>query len=99
VPDPLTHVAASPAAPFQITFDGEPVAVLPGQTVAAALIAGGHPTWHETRGDGRPRGVFCGIGVCFDCLVQIDRSGPVRACLVTARPGDTVTTHRGGGHG
>ncbi|MFD2351610.1 2Fe-2S iron-sulfur cluster-binding protein [Nonomuraea ferruginea] len=41
---------------------------------------------------GRPRGLFCGIGVCFDCLISVN-GGPVeRACLAEARPGDEVTT-------
>jgi predicted molibdopterin-dependent oxidoreductase YjgC len=74
-----------------ILVDGRPVAVGPDQTVAAALLAAGIRSWRTTR-KGRPRGLFCGIGVCFDCLVTVNGRGSVRACLAPARPGDVVTT-------
>ena len=83
---------------FTITFDGDPVAVVAGQTIAAALIASGRSSWRSTRGAGEPRGLFCGIGACFDCLVTINRSRSARACLVTASPGDVVISE-GGDHG
>jgi predicted molibdopterin-dependent oxidoreductase YjgC len=79
-------------------FDGRAVGFSPGQTVAAALIASGVYSWRTTRRRGRPRGLFCGIGVCFDCLVTIDGDPNVRACLVAARPAMTVTTQDGTGH-
>ncbi|MFE6624481.1 (2Fe-2S)-binding protein [Streptomyces sp. NPDC008086] len=83
---------------FTFTFDGEPVRARSGQSVAAALIASGRRSWRHTRIEGRPRGVFCGIGVCFDCLVTVNGRPNHRACLVEARPGDTVTTQEGAGH-
>jgi hypothetical protein len=43
--------------------------------------------------------VFCGIGVCFDCLVTVNGQPSVRACLAEARPGDRVETQQGTGHG
>ncbi|WP_404816304.1 (2Fe-2S)-binding protein [Streptomyces thermolineatus] len=76
----------------EITVDGEPLPFVEGQTVAAALVAAGRVAWRTTRTGRRPRGVFCGIGVCFDCLVTIDGVGGQRACLVPSRPGTTVTT-------
>jgi hypothetical protein len=89
-----------PGAPaFEITFDGEPVTAVPGQTVAAALWAAGVRSWRTTRGAGAPRGLFCGIGACFDCLATIDGEPDQRACLVPARPDQAVTTQRGAGNG
>ncbi|MFI8089698.1 (2Fe-2S)-binding protein [Streptomyces sp. NPDC086080] len=79
----------------EIVVDGESLPFVEGQTVAAALVAVGRVAWRTTRVGHRPRGVFCGIGVCFDCLVTIDGSGGQRACLVPARPGMTVTTGEG----
>jgi hypothetical protein len=84
---------------FEIRFDGEPVEAEAGQSVAAALIASGRRSWRRTRRGGRPRGVFCGIGVCFDCLATINGRPNQRACLVEAAPGDDVTTQEGAGHG
>jgi hypothetical protein len=83
---------------FEITLDGEAVPVEAGQTVAAALIASGRRAWRRTRRGGQPRGVFCGIGVCFDCLATVNGVPNQRACLVEARPGDQVTTQQGAGH-
>ncbi|MCX5000856.1 MULTISPECIES: (2Fe-2S)-binding protein [Streptomyces] len=78
-----------------IVVDGEPLPFTEGQTIAAALVAAGRVAWRTTRINQRPRGVFCGIGVCFDCLVTIDGIGGQRACLVSARPDMTVTTEEG----
>jgi hypothetical protein len=83
---------------FAFRFDGEPVPALPGQTVAAALWAVGVRSWRTTRVAGAPRGLFCGIGACFDCLVTIDGEPNQRACLVPARPDLAVTTQVGAGH-
>ncbi|KES06094.1 proline dehydrogenase [Streptomyces toyocaensis] len=76
----------------ELIIDGKPLAFVEGQSVAAALVATGRVSWRATRAGHRPRGVFCGIGVCFDCLVTVDGVGGQRACLVTARDGMTVTT-------
>jgi NADPH-dependent 2,4-dienoyl-CoA reductase/sulfur reductase-like enzyme len=63
-----------------IRFDGQPIASRPGQTVAAALTAAGVRVWRTTR-HGAPRGLFCGMGVCQDCLVTIDGRSNQRACM------------------
>ena len=83
---------------FDFNFDGAPIPAEVGQSVAAALIAAGHRSWRRTRISGSPRGVFCGIGICFDCLVTINGRPNQRACLVEARPGDDVCTQEGTGH-
>lgn len=79
------------------TFDGRPVDFRPGQSVGAALIAAGHRSWRTTRLGERPRGVFCGIGICFDCLVTIDGRPNERACRVLATDGARVSTQQGVG--
>ncbi|MFC4565737.1 (2Fe-2S)-binding protein [Nocardiopsis mangrovi] len=83
--------------PVTFSFDGREITAEPGQSIGAALIAAGHRSWRRTRRDGRPRGVFCGIGVCFDCLATVDGRPNVRACLAEARPGATVETQEGAG--
>ncbi|MER6381158.1 (2Fe-2S)-binding protein [Streptomyces sp. NPDC001250] len=95
--NPLELTRARPGEAFTVTFDGRPVTALPGQTVAAALWAAGVPAWRTTRGTGPPRGVFCGIGVCFDCLVTVNDRTNQRACLVPVRPGDEIRTQEGTG--
>jgi predicted molibdopterin-dependent oxidoreductase YjgC len=82
---------------YHIRFDGRDVAAEPGQTVAAALWAAGVRSWRTTRDRGAPRGLFCGIGVCFDCLITIDAVPNQRACVVPVRDGMVVTTQAGVG--
>ena len=76
-PHPLVH----------LTFDGRDVTAHEGQTVGAALVEAGIRSWRTTRNHGRPRGLFCGIGVCYDCLITVDGLADQRACLVHAVEG------------
>lgn len=80
------------------TFDGRSISFVPGQTVGAALTAAGVRSWRLTRKAGRPRGLFCGIGVCFDCLAAIDGQLNQRACLTLATDQTVVVTQEGTGH-
>ncbi|GAA3376727.1 hypothetical protein GCM10020367_49540 [Streptomyces sannanensis] len=97
-PSPQALVRAEPEASFEVTFDGRPLTALPGQSLAAALWAAGILAWRTTRGSGAPRGAFCGIGACYDCLLTVNGRPNQRACLVPARPGDILTTQEGTGH-
>jgi predicted molibdopterin-dependent oxidoreductase YjgC len=90
--------AGAGAEQITISLDGEPVRAAAGQTIAAALVASGRLSWRTTRGRGEPRGLFCGIGVCFDCLVTVNGTSSVRACLVEARDGDVLMSERATGH-
>ena len=74
----------------EITFEGRTVPFTPGQSIGAALTGAGVRSLRRTRLGGRPRGLFCGIGICFDCLVTVNDGPPARACLIEARPGDVV---------
>jgi predicted molibdopterin-dependent oxidoreductase YjgC len=76
----------------QLTIDGQPAQAVEGQTVAAVLLAQGRRAWRQTSRRGEPRGLFCGMGVCFDCLVCVDEMPNVRACRVAVREGMNVRT-------
>jgi aerobic-type carbon monoxide dehydrogenase small subunit (CoxS/CutS family) len=80
---------------IEFTFDGESISAVGGQSVAAALLAANQRALRKTRFNNNERGVFCGIGVCFDCLVVIDGITNQRACLIEARPGMKVQTQVG----
>lgn len=73
-----------------LTFDGAPVPFVPGQTIGGALSAAGIVSWRTTRRDRAPRGLFCGIGICFDCLVTVDGARTQRACVAAACEGQDV---------
>jgi aerobic-type carbon monoxide dehydrogenase small subunit (CoxS/CutS family) len=80
---------------IKFTFDGENINAITGQSVAAALLAANQRALRKTRFNNNDRGVFCGIGVCFDCLVVIDGITNQRACLIEAKPGMKVQTQVG----
>ena len=80
---------------IKFTFDGESINAITGQSVAAALLAANQRALRKTRFNNNNRGVFCGIGVCFDCLVVIDGITNQRACLIEAKPGMKVQTQVG----
>jgi len=86
----LTHPQTRPSgAPIRIRFDGVEIEALAGETVAAALAAADIVAVRRAR-SGAPRGPFCGMGVCFDCLVTIDGKPNQRACLAKVAPGMDV---------
>ena len=78
----------------EIVLDGVPTDAYEGETVATVLIAEGHHATRTTVG-GEPRGVFCGMGVCFDCLVVVDGVPNTRACMTWVRDGMQVSRQDG----
>lgn len=76
---------------FTIEVDGHALRAKPGQTVAAALLAAGRLAWNRLP-TGAPRGVFCGMGVCYDCVVTINGLPDQRACITVALPDMQVET-------
>lgn len=65
-----------------------------GETVATVLLAEGHLALRTTVG-GLPRGVFCGMGVCFDCLVVVDDLPNTRACMTFVQAGMRIARQDG----
>lgn len=72
-----------------IHFEGRPMEARKGESLAAALVGHGELSFRDTR-LGRERGVFCGMGVCQDCLVEVDGQANVRACMVKVEAPLTV---------
>ena len=91
----LTHssIAAS-GRTIRFWYDGQAIDGLEGETVAAALAASHIRQMRHTRDGGR-RGLYCGMGACFDCLVTIDGVGNRQGCLVPLREGMRVETQAG----
>lgn len=80
--------------PVEIVVDGSPVAACPGESLAAALLVAGRRALRASPRLGMPRGAFCMMGVCQECLVRVD-DRLVPACQTAVRPGMRVET--GGG--
>jgi predicted molibdopterin-dependent oxidoreductase YjgC len=98
-PDPgSTPVSQAEARPadrvIQLTLDGRVLTARTGDSVAAALIDAGIVSWRRTRKDALPRGLFCGIGICYDCLITIDGHPDQRACMAPVSVGMQLSTER-----
>ena len=73
----------------RLTFDGAPIEAHAGETVAAALWAAGVRALRRSSACGEPRGIYCNMGICYDCLVRIE-GRDVRACMTPVRDGLVV---------
>jgi predicted molibdopterin-dependent oxidoreductase YjgC len=89
--------AIRPGSPIErgeavtIQVDGTPLQAHRGETIATALLANGRRVLRHTRLRGKPRGLFCAMGVCFDCLVTVNGQSGRRACLTRVEPGMEVS--------
>ena len=75
-----------------IVVDGTAVTARAGDTVAAALLVAGLRAFRATAVSGAPRGPFCMMGACFDCVVTVNGRRNVQACLVRVEDGMTIET-------
>ncbi|MEI2417644.1 (2Fe-2S)-binding protein [Orrella sp. JC864] len=82
-------------APVRVTVDGGEVRCREGDSVAAALLASGHFDCRDTVVQGVPRGPFCMMGVCYDCLVTIDGIANRQACMTPVHAGMRIERQRG----
>jgi predicted molibdopterin-dependent oxidoreductase YjgC len=78
--------------PVLIEVDGELIPAREGEPIAAAIIAAGRLKLRHTRKSGEPRGVFCGIGRCTDCVMTVDGQANVRTCVTPVKAGMKITT-------
>ena len=86
----LKFLELSAAPRVQVQFDGAPLDLPDGANLAAALLAAGIDVFRQTPVSGAPRGPFCMMGACYDCLVEID--GVVRqACMMDVTEGLCIT--------
>lgn len=88
----IDRVADTPP-PVEITVDGKPITAFAGEMLATALHANGIRRFRSHPGSGEPRGMFCLMGVCQECLVEAD-GRLVAACMEPVREGMTVSLER-----
>lgn len=69
------------------TFEGTPLTACQGDSVAAALLAADQRVFRQTAVSDSARGPYCMMGVCFDCLVEIDGVANVQACMTQVHEG------------
>ena len=89
-----TRPDARPAT-VEVIVEGAPVLVPEGASAAAAVLIAGYAAIRETAVTGAPRGPLCLMGVCFDCLAEIDGVANRQACMVTVAPGMRIARQHG----
>jgi D-hydroxyproline dehydrogenase subunit gamma len=73
----------------EIVVDGRPVPAYLGETLSAALSCAGFQRLRSSPRNGEPRGAFCLMGVCQECVVMVD-GRPVNSCMEPVRAGMVV---------
>jgi predicted molibdopterin-dependent oxidoreductase YjgC len=87
--------AAGSAGTIALQVDGRTYLAREGESVAAAIIGAGLSACRTTPVGSQPRGPYCMMGVCFDCLVVIDGRPNQQACMVTVRDGMRIERQQG----
>ena len=77
------------------TFDGKEIQGYEGEPIAAALKAAGVMVHRYTKKEHRPRGIFCAIGRCTDCVMEVDGKPNIRTCVTPLAAGMKVQTQYG----
>jgi predicted molibdopterin-dependent oxidoreductase YjgC len=79
----------------KIEVDGRIVEAYEGEPIAAALTAAGIHFFRRTPRTNEPRGLYCAIGLCTDCIMNVDGKPNVRTCVTPVKPGMKIRTSLG----
>jgi predicted molibdopterin-dependent oxidoreductase YjgC len=82
-----------------LMLDGAPIEAVDGEPIAIAIMASGRRVLRYTENRHEPRGIFCALGRCTDCMMTVDGQPNVRTCITAARDGMVIETQKGIGHG
>ena len=78
-------------------FNNQEIEGYAGETIAAALHAAGIRELAKSQNLHRPRGLFCAIGNCSSCLMEVDGQPNIRVCITKIQPGMKVEMQHGKG--
>ena len=95
---PLDLPAAERRRAVAISVEGRRVQAREGETLATALLGAGVVPFRRTAVSGAPRAPMCLMGVCFDCLVEVDGAQSVQSCMIEVRDGMQVRLPEGARH-
>lgn len=90
----LSRLSDGIPRPVTITIDGRAFEARAGDSVAIALLAAGVVATRISAVSASPRGAYCLMGVCFECLVTVDGVASRQGCLVEVREGMRIETRR-----
>lgn len=81
--------------PVTIYFNGQPLDAFEGEPIAAALMSAGIRVFRTTAKRKEPRGIFCAIGRCTDCMMVVDGVPNTRTCVTMVKNGMKVQSQEG----
>lgn len=76
-------------------YNGEPIEAVEGEPIASALINAGIKAFRTTAKKHEPRGIFCAIGRCTDCMMIVDGIPNTRTCVTKVKDGMRVEKQEG----
>jgi len=79
----------------KIIVDGEELDAYKGEMIASALLAHGKKVFRYTKRYREPRGIFCAIGRCTDCVMTVNGIPNIRTCVTPVEEGMKIETQRG----
>jgi D-hydroxyproline dehydrogenase subunit gamma len=87
----IVQLHKNPVDTVQVVFNAKPLHLPRDMTIAAGLLAAGVTHFRDAPLSGAPRGPFCMMGVCFDCLVIIDGIPNCQACMTDPVAGMVIS--------
>lgn len=82
---------------IQFFLDGKPVQAFEGETVATAIFASGKRDLRISANLSEKRSVYCGVGVCYECVMTINNVPNTRSCRTLVKENMDVKTQNGDG--
>jgi predicted molibdopterin-dependent oxidoreductase YjgC len=90
---PITSTQVRPSVTLHV--QGQPITARVGDTLAMALLNAGVVAFRQTPVSSQPRAPLCLMGVCFDCLVEVDGQQNVQSCMIEVSEGMQVRLAHG----
>lgn len=81
----------------KIYVDGKEMQAYEGEMIASALLSNGKKVFRFTKKDKNPRGIFCAIGRCTDCVMIVNGIPNIRTCITPVKEGMRIKTQKGCG--
>lgn len=88
----IKRIPTKRGKPIYVTVDGHAAEAYAGETVATVLLANGNIIFQQDENAHAPCCLFCGMGVCFNCLVTINGLPNIRACVTPITAGMEIET-------
>ena len=84
---PVLDFSKTGCKKVHITVNGNRIEAYEGEPISAAIVASGIKVFRRTRKLMSPRGVFCAIGRCSDCVMTVNGTPSVRTCVTPVEDG------------